>query len=698
MGPDYASRRSSRGALRGGQAETEADRDADLALRSSVDPATIHGFDAGLDRGQRRTGPISRQASPIGGLGDGSPMRPETRSVFEPAFGEDLGGVRLHTGPAGATVAGALNANAFTLGPHIVLGHGYAGTGLSDQRLLAHELSHVVRQSRGGAAGRVERQAVDPQTQSITAARARQLSDADLARAVTTLDTLVHSQVVSSDAIDVATKNLRILRGEFNRRRPDAGKVPAGGTRVGKVGVVAWQGPPELRLRTDPDTSTDDNIITTLPFNSRLQVLKSFSGDWDFVLTSSGEFGYAAETGAAAAASVAMPGVRYSPYIRTDLPEPTARLHVVQAGVSGTAIAVAENYYKEQAQGWGQDLRFYVNVLAWANGIQPPDTTDGWREVRFKAGDVIWIPGQPFARSLKGVVNSGSLSYNVADFFGVADLIKRIAELIDDFSRAIQKSGDYIAASIEKHVEKMLWDTLKGLAWTLAMAAGLLVVTTAIGAGLGFLAGGALAAPGAAAGFEVGMALLEWLGLGMLVVWVAQSIVEVGTAFTHFLGMVWDARSDAKKVDAAAFQFAEAIGLLMAKLLEALIMYVSAKGIPEAVEGLRGTKFGEALGKTETAEWLAKRAANVSAGQSPLKSPSAFFRPPAVGEMSGVPADVTFVENPAPFHAMSRDRLPETCRQAIPGPGPVPTNGSSCGSRLLPPPASRSPSTATGRT
>jgi len=581
------------------------------------------------------------------------------RGRFEFGFGARFDSVRLHTGPASASVAGALGARAFTLGSNVVFGAGEGPSAASGNRLLAHELSHVVQQGRlGPAAARVQRQAADPQTQSITARGARELSDADLARSVTTLDTLVHSMVIAPDIVDTATHNLSILRGEVNRRRPGGNVVPAGGAAVGKVGLVAWTGKPELRLRTSPDTSSDDNIIMTLSFNTKLQVLKRYPGDWLFVATSSGDMGYAAETGAAGTASLAVPGQPHSQYIRMDLPEPTALLHLVEPGIPGTAIAVAERYYKEQAQSWGQDLRFYVNVLAWANGIRPPDTTDGWRDVHFKAGDVIWVPGQVFARSLKGVVNSGSLSYNVADFFGVADLIKRISELINDFTTAIQKSGDYLWTSIEKHIEKMLWDTVKGLASTLVMAAGLLAVTTAIGAALGALAGGVGAAPGAAAGFEVGMALLEWLGLGMLVVWVGQSIVEIGGAFGHFLGLVWGAHGDPKKVDLAAFQFAEAIATLLAKLLEALVMYISAKGMPKAMESFGGTKFGEALGKADSAQWLAERAANVSSGKSPLKSPSAVFRPPAVGEVPGVPADVTYVENPAPFHAMPAARLP----------------------------------------
>ena len=42
---------------------------------------------------------------------------------------------------------------------------------------------------------------------------------------------------------------------------------------------------------------------------------------------------------------------------------------------------------RRQGHDWGQDLRFYVNVLAWANGKRVPDMVDGWRWVHFKAGE-----------------------------------------------------------------------------------------------------------------------------------------------------------------------------------------------------------------------------------------------------------------------------------------------------------------------
>jgi hypothetical protein len=398
-----------------------------------------------------------------------------------------------------------------------------------------------------------------------------------------------------------ARHNLQVLWGESNRRRPDAGKVPDGGEAVRKPGVVSWGGDPELRLRTHPDTGDETNIIRTMPLSARLNVIKRFPGDWYFVSTADGDTGFAG-----------------SQYVRTDMPEPAARLHKVESGIPGTAIAIAEHYYGDKSDNWGQDLRFYVNVLAWANKIDVPDTTSGWKSVQFQAGQTIWVPSQPFAISLKGVVNSGSYSYNAADFLGVADVIERIGELLEDFGRAIDKSGQYIPEAIARHVDAMLKEVLAGLAKAMAIAAGVLAVTTAIGAAIGN-------APGAAAGFEVGLALLEWLGLGMLVVWIGQSVVEIGSSFAKFFSKVWDARGDNEKIDKAAMQFAEAVGLLMAKILEALIIYVTAKGLPKATKAMRGTRLGQALGETKTAQWIAERGANVAEGKSPVKGPRATF-------------------------------------------------------------------------
>jgi hypothetical protein len=80
--------------------------------------------------------------------GRGAPLSPAQRGFFEPRFGHDLSGVRLHTGTAAADAARLARARAFTVGRDIAFGAGeFHPEGRSGRRLLAHELTHVVQQT-----------------------------------------------------------------------------------------------------------------------------------------------------------------------------------------------------------------------------------------------------------------------------------------------------------------------------------------------------------------------------------------------------------------------------------------------------------------------------------------------------------------------------------------------------------------------
>jgi len=79
----------------------------------------------------------------------GGSLTEAARSFFEPRFGYDFGRVRVHTGAQAAELSRTLNAQAFTIGRDIVFGAGYyAPETAKGQQLLAHELTHVVQQSR----------------------------------------------------------------------------------------------------------------------------------------------------------------------------------------------------------------------------------------------------------------------------------------------------------------------------------------------------------------------------------------------------------------------------------------------------------------------------------------------------------------------------------------------------------------------
>ncbi|QRO01336.1 SH3 domain-containing protein [Archangium violaceum] len=365
------------------------------------------------------------------------------------------------------------------------------------------------------------------------------------------------------------------------------GDIRNDGEAVGQVGIIQWDGASEARLRSTRST-TEANIIQTLPFNTNVQVISRWASGWSQVATRGGQTGFVA-----------------SEYIWTHLPEPGARLHRVESGVPGTAIAIAENYYGDLANQWGQDLRFFVNVLAHVNRLPVPPRTTGWREVHFRYDTLIWIPSRRYAQSLSDSVNSGSFSYNLATTLG--STVARVTQLRDDFHRAIALSTRYLGEAVTRQAERVLRDTVMAVAEMVLGGIAVLAISTAIGAGIGALAGGVGAAPGAAAGFEIGLIILEWLGLAMLLNWVVESLWKVAQAFQKFISTVWNARGNATAVDRAAREFAEAIATLISAIMEGLLMLAMSRGVSWMVRALRGTALARKIGEARLAEWLNRR-------------------------------------------------------------------------------------------
>ncbi len=79
--------------------------------------------------------------------GLGRTLTESERSFFEPRFGVDFSVVRLHTESQAASLAKSVHARGFTIGRDIFFGQGEYLPGSSEgNRLLAHELTHVVQQ------------------------------------------------------------------------------------------------------------------------------------------------------------------------------------------------------------------------------------------------------------------------------------------------------------------------------------------------------------------------------------------------------------------------------------------------------------------------------------------------------------------------------------------------------------------------
>jgi hypothetical protein len=79
----------------------------------------------------------------------GKPLDLGVRTEFGQRYGHDFSRVRVHHDAAAAESAQALLARAYTFGTDIVFAHGeYKPGSTSGRRLLAHELAHVVQQSK----------------------------------------------------------------------------------------------------------------------------------------------------------------------------------------------------------------------------------------------------------------------------------------------------------------------------------------------------------------------------------------------------------------------------------------------------------------------------------------------------------------------------------------------------------------------
>lgn len=136
--------------------EREADQVAERVLRmeapgqTPIEPAQFgrpmvsrSGEGAALG-GEAPTSVHAALASP------GQPLAPSAREFFEPRFGLDFSQVRVHTDGLAQQSARDVHSLAYTVGFHVVFSAGrYAPDTAAGKRLLAHELSHVVQQSKG---------------------------------------------------------------------------------------------------------------------------------------------------------------------------------------------------------------------------------------------------------------------------------------------------------------------------------------------------------------------------------------------------------------------------------------------------------------------------------------------------------------------------------------------------------------------
>jgi hypothetical protein len=105
----------------------------------------------------------------------GAPLPRAVRERMEQGFGHDFGGVRIHADADAARSSDAVGALAYTVGQSIVFGRGqYLPETPTGQRLLAHELTHVVQQRSGRVAPMIAR---DPPEEGATCDKGHRIGE-----------------------------------------------------------------------------------------------------------------------------------------------------------------------------------------------------------------------------------------------------------------------------------------------------------------------------------------------------------------------------------------------------------------------------------------------------------------------------------------------------------------------------------------
>jgi hypothetical protein len=352
-------------------------------------------------------GRVSQQRAPAAlGLGPGQPLADSERGYFEQRLGTDLSSVRLHPN---APSADALRAHAFAAGRDIGFAPGLFRPGTSGfRKLLGHEIGHVVQQGKNGPTVQLQEAvpftpAPAPGVPLPLPGPPPALPPRDPARA--------------------------------EQKPPDELNNPwKAGIEVSRPGLI--QTSDGANLHPDPSLAT---TTERLGLNARVWVERSVAGFY-FVVSDTGSSGFVQQA-----------------RVTLDLPDAAAKLYTIQSGE--TALDIVKKFYKADAQGWGQDERFFVNVLVFVNqdkqrkGIYKPDPEGGWDATQTIADRTIWIPSLAYATALKGKVSSGSLSYETWS------TVKDIAVAVGDF---LAGSVSFIAGILHGALESV-WDTLVGL-------------------------------------------------------------------------------------------------------------------------------------------------------------------------------------------------------------------------------------------
>jgi hypothetical protein len=249
--------------------EKKDDQDfVDSYVRSKVDPTKPLGL-APLKKKEdlllMRKVPNESTAAPTSAppivndvlQSSGEPIQADTRRFFEERFGYDFAHVRVHTDARAAESAQAVRAHAYTVGEHIAFAPDrYAPETVAGQKLLAHELTHVIQQGSLSEGHLLQRAAVEyvEQVDDTDPTAAQILSKFD--QSVTSVEKNVQSQSgPQMTDLNAAAAQLKSLR--------TGGKVAVWRMKTTPpVFATFHAGSGQLRLNYSyPDAATAENTL-----------------------------------------------------------------------------------------------------------------------------------------------------------------------------------------------------------------------------------------------------------------------------------------------------------------------------------------------------------------------------------------------------------------------------------------------------
>jgi len=195
-----------------------------------------------------------------------------------------------------------------------------------------------------------------------------------------------------------------------------------------------------------------------------------------------------------------------------------------------------------------------------------------------------------------------------------------VAERAKAVYHALIGAGAYVPAAVRKATGQELGAIIADIVPGLLMFVGLLAATTALGAvaggAVGALFAGVGAVPGAVIGAHMGLgagtAILEYLGLAFLVVYIGAGLLQAADVAADSVRLAWhsqDRRSArSTDIDQASHRLADAVALVFRGVLQGLVAFLLAKGsaaaasrVPELAAKLRASKLGAGF-----AEWVEK--------------------------------------------------------------------------------------------